>query len=507
MPKRLIDLGTSRTQPGPKLIYPRGRQEQYLTLSYCWGDAKPYKTTAQNIARMEKFIPTQTLPQTIRDAFQVAHELNVQYIWIDALCIIQDNKEEWDEESKRMGAIYVNSFATIAATCAENSGQGFLRSRTIERVEVPFRMHTKAEPEEAIYFRRPSDLIDDHVIFVRGSPLQKRAWVLQEMLLSRRIIHFSSKQIYWECRTTFGAEDGITEGADSREHTHEFLDALSSLQDGMVSDMHGMIFFAAWARVVQRYSTLSMSKQSDKLPALSGLASLAEPILGHSYLYGIWNFNLPYGLFWHPLHRPAQRPHEWRAPSWSWAAQEGEILFENYFPLEDSCISFREALGDIPQGALRLKGRIQACYVSLDLQPQPRPCRSDRKLREVPATPSEYAFAVDEKTLLEYQASTETKAYDLNGTKPGVSLLRVTEGRLMGVQGYVERNVCRFDAERGNNQHFHFLRLACCSGMDFHHCRGLLLRQTTIGTYERVGVGWSTDAAWHTVQESIVTLI
>jgi hypothetical protein len=132
-----------------------------------------------------------------------------------------------------------------------------------------------------------------------------------------------------------------------------------------------------------------------------------------------------------------------------------------------------------------------------------------KKLREIPITPSEYAFAEDETTLLKRQASTETEAYDLYGRKAGVSLLRVTEGRLMSAQSSVERNVCRFDTERGIDQHLHFLRLACSREMEFHHCRGLLLRQTIIPieAYERVGVGWLTDGAWHNVQESIITLI
>ncbi|KAF2179285.1 hypothetical protein K469DRAFT_540263, partial [Zopfia rhizophila CBS 207.26] len=65
----------------------------------------------------------------------------------------------------------------------------------------------------------------------------------------------------------------------------------------------------------------------DKLPTLSGLASLAEPILGYRYLYGIWNFNPLYGLFRHPVSRPMFRAKEWRAPSWSWAALEDSIMF------------------------------------------------------------------------------------------------------------------------------------------------------------------------------------
>ena len=271
-----------------------------------------------------------------------------------------------------------------------------------------------------------------------------------------------------------------------------------------------MIFFPIWAEILSRYSTLSISLPSDKLPALSGLASLVERIVRCWYLYGIWNFNLPYGLFWQPVSRPIHQADEWRAPSWSWAAWEGEIMFENYFPVEDSRIRFNDiSKGSQLQGALKLEGQISPCYISLDLQPQPKPCRSDRKLKEIPITPHEYAFAEDKSKLLEYQASIETSPYDLYGKAPGISLLRITEGRLMSTQGPGECNVCRFDGKRGTETDFFYLRLSCTSGMEFHHCRGLLLRCATGATsvYERVGIGWSTDIWWHTAPESMVTLV
>jgi hypothetical protein len=511
MPKRLIDLGAlDASSTKPKIIHTRGRQEQYVALSYCWGSVQHFRTTNENFSEMQKSIPVEILPQTIRDAFFVAQKLDIRYIWVDALCIIQDNADDWQSEAKRMGAIYANSYFTIAATAAKDSGEAFLSPRTLSRVSVPFRRSATSESEGTVYFRQLSDSLRDHQEYVLDSPLQKRAWVLQEMLLSRRIVHFSSKQIYWECRGTFGSEDDTTSDVDYTEHARKFLNVLSALQVGVSLEHHAMIFFPMWAEILSRYSTLSISRPSDKLPALSGLASLVERIIGCRYLYGIWNFNLPYGLFWQPVSRPIHRADEWRAPSWSWAAWEGEIMFENYFPVEDSRIRFNDiSEGSQLRGALKLEGQICPCYVSLDLQPQPKPCRSDRKLKEIPITPHEYAFAEDKSKLLEYQASIETSPYDLYGEAPGISLLRITEGRLMSAQGPGERNVCRFDGERGTETDFFYLRLSCTSGMEFHHCRGLLLRCATgaTGVYERVGVGWSTDIWWHTTPESTVTLV
>lgn len=511
MPKRLIDLGAPNAPPAtPKVMHTRGRQEQYVALSYCWGPTQLLSTKIDNLGEMEKSIPVEILPQTIRDAFLVARKLDIRYIWIDALCIIQDSEEDWHSEARRMGAIYANSYFTIAATAAKHSGEGFLWSRTLDRVSIPFRRNAISKIEGAMCFRQPSDFLRDHQEYVLSSPLLKRAWVLQETLLSRRTVHFSSKQIYWECRTTFGAEDGVTDDAECREHAHEFLNMLSALKGGTRSEHHAMMFFSIWAKILSRYSTLSISRPSDKLPALSGLASLAERILGYQYFYGIWNFNLPYGLFWQPVGRPIPRAEEWRAPSWSWAAWEGEIMFEKHFPEEESTIRFTDSLESSQlRGALKIMGQIHPCYVSLDLQPQPKPCRSDRKLKKIPITPPEYAFAEDRSKLLAYLASTDTALYDLYGETPSISLLRITEGRLMSAQSPGERNVCRFDGERGTETDFFFLRLSCANRMEFHHCRGLLLRRATGATsaYERVGVGWSTDSLWHTTSESLITLV
>ncbi|KIN05444.1 hypothetical protein OIDMADRAFT_67647, partial [Oidiodendron maius Zn] len=329
MPKRLIDLGAlNASQTKPKIIHTRGRQEQYVALSYCWGLTQHFCTTNENFSEMQKSIPIEILPQTIRDAFLVAQKLDIRYIWIDALCIIQDNEDDWHSEARRMGAIYANSYFTIAATAAKDSGEGFLWPRALNRVSMPFRRYATSESEGTVCFRQRSDFLRDHQEYVLNSPLQKRAWVLQETLLSRRTVHFSSKQIYWECRSTFGVEDNMTNDVDCREHAHEFLNMLSALQGGICSENHAMIFFRIWAKILSRYSTLSISRPSDKLPALSGLALLVERIIGCRYLYCIWNFNLPYNLFWQPVNRPIPRVNEWRAPSWSWAAWNGEIMFE-----------------------------------------------------------------------------------------------------------------------------------------------------------------------------------
>jgi hypothetical protein len=126
MPKRLINLGAPNAPPAtPKVIHTRGCQGQYVALSYYWG---LHSFLAPKSTTLEKWRSPFLLKyfQTIRDAFLVAWKLDIQYIWIDVLCIIQDSKEDWHSEARRMGAIYANSYFTIAATAAKHSQEGFL---------------------------------------------------------------------------------------------------------------------------------------------------------------------------------------------------------------------------------------------------------------------------------------------------------------------------------------------------------------------------------------------
>jgi len=517
-PRRLIDLGqpdslSSNTVAAPKIVSTKGRREEYVALSYCWGRQSYLRTLTTNIRQMETVIPVDQLPKTINDAFAIAWKLGVRYIWVDALCIIQDDPTDWEAEAKRMGAIYANAYFTVAATSASQAGQGFLNVREPKRAAVPFRSGPNQQSSGEVYFRQPGDFLSDYHTCILESPLRKRAWVLQEALLSRRTVHFTDKQIYMECRCFMFAEDGNVENAYDRSFkAHSFLDGLTMVTHTRGLETYAEIFFDTWQEIVQRYTTLSITRSSDRLPALSGLALPVERNISCQYLYGIWNFNIAYRLLWHPAEPPMVPAEEWRAPSWSWAACDGSIFFGSYFSQETSRIYLLGTMEtDHIRGGLEVRGRILPCYVSLNLRPEPKPSRSDRKLSYTPITPPEYAFAADEATLRAYNVEEDYGPFDDRVETAGilVSQLRISEGRLMSAQSPAERNICRFDGGKGVGTDFHFLVLACDESIEFHHCQGLMLERLDgeAETYQRVGAGWSTDDVWHTYSESIVTLI
>jgi hypothetical protein len=171
---------------------------QYVALSHCWGqlskeEQKMVCTTQDNIARRLQGFSMSELPKTFQDAVTVTRELNVLYLWIDSLCIIQyeDSLEDWNRESGRMEGVFSQAYCTIAATVAADSNAGFLE-RDIRTGYVYVRDTSGNE----FYVSNDIDNFDEDVVKAK---LNTRAWVMQEAVLARRTIQFSANQVYWEC--------------------------------------------------------------------------------------------------------------------------------------------------------------------------------------------------------------------------------------------------------------------------------------------------------------------
>jgi hypothetical protein len=168
---------------------------KYVALSHCWGLApgeKPdFCTTDNNIKARLKGFSFSELPNTFRDAVRVTRELGIQYLWIDSLCIIQWNQKDWEHEAKRMEGVFASAYCTIAATSAINSKAGFLKRNVSSE-------YVYAQDTLGQRFYVCTD-VDNFNKDVEKARLNTRAWVMQERVLSRRTIHFSANQIYFEC--------------------------------------------------------------------------------------------------------------------------------------------------------------------------------------------------------------------------------------------------------------------------------------------------------------------
>jgi hypothetical protein len=156
-------------------------------------EQKMFCTTQDNIGRRLQGFSISELPKTFQDAVTVTRELDVPYLWIDSLCIIQyeDAGKDWKREFRRMEGVFFQAYCTIAATGAADSNACFLE-RDLRTSHVYVRDVSGSE----LYV---SNDIDDFDEDVGKAKLNTRAWVMQEAVLSRRAIHFSARQMYWEC--------------------------------------------------------------------------------------------------------------------------------------------------------------------------------------------------------------------------------------------------------------------------------------------------------------------
>lgn len=218
LPTRVIDVGDlSSTEwhlhvPSEDFSI----NQDYCTLSYRWGSAPFLQLTGETLDGMRKGLSDSTLPKTFRDAITITRNLCLRYLWIDSLCILQDNNEDWNRESSRMQTVYTNSMCNIAVTGAIDSDDGCFFTRD-PLIIGPCTQYSCWDG-----FPVQQYLITDMFTWeanVSTAPLLKRAWVVQERILAPRILHFGNHQMFWECNE---------------------LAASESLPDGLRGPMHNM---------------------------------------------------------------------------------------------------------------------------------------------------------------------------------------------------------------------------------------------------------------------------
>jgi len=334
-PTRLLYVGDFDRGMQPCLVVTEHMEfpEKYAALSYCWGPpSSPRMTTTHRTlsARMNG-LSWEEIPVTFRDAFLVCKCLDIEYIWIDSLCIIQGDEEGWDHEAAIMGDIYRQAYVTIVAASSKSTNDGFLRRYLPARpVSLPFRCHSHPEisGEYFVSFTGFDGYLAEFASDVEGSTWNERGWTYQERLLSRRIIFFGEHQIYFECRTHRHSED-YGPPLKLKLPWHKYLQQERGLVD---LETH-------WRRLVGQYSRRSFTFEKDRLPALAGLvfdtmlAAGSSPVFDQplQYLSGHWNYELWSDLLWMPedvAHQgPTDRELLSRIPSWSWCSRGGAVSF------------------------------------------------------------------------------------------------------------------------------------------------------------------------------------
>lgn len=310
----------------------------YAALSYCWGSkpnqGEPFTTTKSNIASRQSGFSFGDLPRTLQDAVRTSRALGIRYIWIDALCIIQDDPEDWGKESSRMGQIYSHSCLTIAATTSESSFDGFLyrdpsyktTSQFVFKEVQSYRSEALIKKSGLVHFRYPLETsVED---FLSTCRWEERGWTLQEKLLSTRTLFFTRDVFYYECATTQRVE--VPGYSFPKRIEFPALLADSHIMTESERSKKQNYYLSRWYEVVTAYTRRKLTKSNDKLPAIEGLASELNRVLDDTYIYGLWRADMHRGLVWrvgsgHSWKLPRNGYH---APTWSWACRDGIVSWD-----------------------------------------------------------------------------------------------------------------------------------------------------------------------------------
>lgn len=173
---------------------------EYATLSRCWGNNAFHTLQRKNLELFKSRIPREALSQTISDSIKIARDLGISYIWIDSLCIIQDDDSDWMRESSLMSSVYGGSSLNIAASGAVDGRSGcFLQRSHTWNCLVEVTLGSQLERFQCV----PLGMYYESL---RVGPLGKRGWALQERLLPARTLHFTPTQMVWECQNRTASE-------------------------------------------------------------------------------------------------------------------------------------------------------------------------------------------------------------------------------------------------------------------------------------------------------------
>ena len=345
LPQRVLDLGSDLSGRTLRLYETRRETAQYVALSHCWGGYQSCKTETTNIEQRQKCITLEELPQNFKDAVFLTSKLGVRYLWIDSLCIVQDDKQDWEVQAAQMTSIYRDSYLTIAAAVAPNSAHGFLIPRSdAERYRgiIPKDRDGKGLPFPLNHVRVRRCLHDRRQRWSGAGkldPLDSRLWCLQERLMPLRVLSYRQQEMTWECKEAQGCE---CYGLDEDEFNYEVKTWERELYHELISKASGNkksdpsicdSIFRWWIGGLETVTSRSLTYESDRLAAISGVAASVHAATGSEYLAGIWKNDIYNGLRWQV--RPTNLakktvetsvPPVPRAPSWSWSSINAVIM-------------------------------------------------------------------------------------------------------------------------------------------------------------------------------------
>lgn len=360
MPTRLVDIGQAAGDDARLVVTSElGKTAPYVALTYSWGGDVPTKLLRSSVGTMKKGVAFNSLPRTFQDTIFITRALGLRYIWIDALCIIQDSPDDWRFEAARMGSVYACSRLVLSATDSRSSTDGMLATERQLQISITKDIAIQKIPKH-------------FDTLMETSPLASRGWCLQERFLGTRILHVGEKQLYWECRAGRAQENDRNWTVDTPYPSGampivNFAVTRREFFTPMDEDIWGNKgSWSRWYDIVTDYSSRKLSYSQDTFPAIAGLAQAFRGLHDSSqitYISGLWKEDLTIGLLWgamkipEPLRKVSgfnkcqelSRPAELRAPSWSWASVVGRVGFNFNFRNNEQLKTCEIVQIDVPE--------------------------------------------------------------------------------------------------------------------------------------------------------------
>jgi Heterokaryon incompatibility protein (HET) len=332
MPSRLLRIEKPQENLRVRLVHTSDLEvDKYAALSYSWGNIpnRPLVTTTRsNLDRMVIGIGSSQLPSTLEDAVTVCSRLGIHFIWIDSLCIIQDDENDWERESSKMSDVYQNAYVTIISALTSSCHDSFLQARrdgpmTLARIETGTARYLNVRYRiDRGHHRRCHEIYPGSSI----DPIDTRAWTIQERALSTRCIVFTGMEAQWECQSSRACECELETEDTIGGFFRSGLDPKNIL-----GPLH------TWETLLIDYSRRNLTVDEDRLPALSAIARKLSSSIGSDYFAGLWRSSLIGGLCWEiwlgltPVPdadaNAVYFPGTYVAPSFSWASVIGEVTY------------------------------------------------------------------------------------------------------------------------------------------------------------------------------------
>ncbi|KAL2691277.1 hypothetical protein Neosp_001658 [[Neocosmospora] mangrovei] len=377
IPDRLIEVGADRLRLvlTEDMVNLNSDIPRYIALTYCWGPephaSKQLKTTSLNLSQHLQEIPESLLPQVIQDSVALARALSIPFLWVDALCILQDVSIDWEKQCAVMERIYGNAYVTVAAAISLNCEQGYLQKT--DRVIIPFspRPSNKTFPSFAVYSPLYKASVGEELVI---SPWLERGWTFQERITATRLLMFSKRNIHFKCPSF---SESMGRDQDTYDGDFRMLG-----RDNLIAH-DKLCIYEEWDDTIGQLNPdrAHFTRETDLLPAIAGLAALFQKELDDEYLAGLWKNNLHRDLNWtfldadeisyEALLQGLENPSPYLAPSWSWASLRRYFRFDlNHPTLMPDCrpeytklvprITLRGStvFGEVSHGALDMTAKV-----------------------------------------------------------------------------------------------------------------------------------------------------